>query len=85
MWPINVHQRLLKATFEFLWWVVGGIFGLHRHFRDQPNNSVEVVFWLCCVVVWVVTKIIIVEKRYKQAGAELCQALQSLSYLLAGS
>ena len=34
--------------------MVGG-WGLHSHFHVQPNNSVEVVLLLCCVVVGVVT------------------------------
>ena len=29
--------------------------GLHTHFHVQPNYSVEVMLWLCCVVVGVVT------------------------------
>ena len=29
--------------------------GIHFHFHVQSNNSVEVVLWLCCVVVGVVT------------------------------
>ena len=33
-----------------------GLGGLHSHFRVQPNYSIEVVLWLCCVVVGVVTK-----------------------------
>ena len=28
---------------------------MHIHFRVKPNYSVEVVLWLCCVVVGVVT------------------------------
>ena len=47
LWSMNVA---LKASVEFVWW------GLHSHFRVQPNYSVNVV--LCCVVVGVVTKII---------------------------
>ena len=31
--------------------------GLHSHFCVQPNYSFEVVLWLSCVVVGVVTKI----------------------------
>ena len=30
--------------------------GLQSHFHVQPNYSVEVVLWLCCVVVGGVTK-----------------------------
>ena len=44
-------MRLQKATIEFEWWVRG----LHSHFCVQPNHSFEVVLWLCCVVVGVVT------------------------------
>ena len=29
--------------------------GLHNHFCVQPDYSFEVVLWLCCVVVGVVT------------------------------
>ena len=29
--------------------------GVHGHFHVQPNYSVEVVLWLCCVVVGVVS------------------------------
>ena len=29
--------------------------GVQSHFHVQPNCSVEVVLWLCCVVVGVVT------------------------------
>ena len=42
----------MKATVKFLSWV-----GVHSHFHVQPNFSVEVVLWLCCVVVGVVTKL----------------------------
>ena len=37
------------------WWVLGGVCSLHSHFHVQPNYSVEVVLWLCCVVIGVVT------------------------------
>ena len=47
---MNVNQKLLKATVEFVRWG-----GLHSHFRVQPNYSVEAVLFLCCVVVGVVT------------------------------
>ena len=40
LWKINVNLRLLKATVEFV--------------CMQPNYSVEVVLWFCCVVVGVV-------------------------------
>ena len=43
------------------WGGVGG-WGLHSHFRVQPNNCVEVV--LRCVVVGVVTIIILVPKNF---------------------
>ena len=48
---------LLKAPVEFLWWVGGVRLGevACSHFRVQPNYSVEVVLWLYCVVVVVVT------------------------------
>ena len=32
-----------------------GLGGVHSHFCVQANCSVEVVLWLCCVVVGVVT------------------------------
>ena len=35
--------------------MVGEGGGVHSHFHVQPNNSVEVVLLLCCVVVGVVT------------------------------
>ena len=53
LWPIKVNLSLLNNRVEFLWWWVG--WGLHSHFCVQPNYSVEVVLWLCCVVVGVVT------------------------------
>ena len=58
MLSINVNPRLQQATVEFLWWVVGWG-GMHSHFHVQPNYSADVVadvvLWLCCVVVGVVT------------------------------
>ena len=55
---MNVNLRLKKAAAEFVWW--GGVewwwwWGLHSPFLVQPNYSVEVVLWLCCVVVGVVS------------------------------
>ena len=44
---MDVVLRLTEAAVEFLWWVGGG-WGLHSHFRVQPNYSIDVV--LCCVV-----------------------------------
>ena len=41
---ININLRLLKATFEFLWRVGGGV--VHNHFKLKSNYSVEIV--LCC-------------------------------------
>ena len=43
------------ATVESLWWG-GVVVGVHSHFHGQPIICVEVVLWLCCVVVGVVTK-----------------------------
>ena len=43
---INVNLRLLKASVEFLWWVVCKFI-----FVSNPTT----VLRLCCVVVWVVT------------------------------
>ena len=46
------------ATIEFLWWVgagPGGGGGVHSHFHVQPNYCIEVVLWMCCVVVGDVT------------------------------
>ena len=45
LWSINVNLRLLKASIEFLWWVVGWCTLYTGHFRDQPNYSVEVVLF----------------------------------------
>ena len=55
---ISVNLMLLKASVEFLCWGgvgLGGVGGVHINFHVQPKYSVEVVFWLCCVVVGVVT------------------------------
>ena len=47
---MNIVLRLTYAAVEFLWWGGGGgWWGLHSHFHAQPNYSVEVVLWLCCV------------------------------------
>ena len=46
---------VMEAAVEFLWWVLGGG-GVQSHFHVQPNYSVEVVLWLCSVVVGIVTK-----------------------------
>ena len=43
---INVNLRLLKASVEFLWWVVCKFI-----FVSNPTT----VLRSCCVVVWVVT------------------------------
>ena len=37
--------------------------GLHSYFCVQPNFSVEVVLWMCCAVVRVVTKIVLDSSR----------------------
>ena len=50
MGSVNVDLRLLKASVEWVGWG-----GMHSHFFVQPNYSVEVVLWLCYVVVGVVT------------------------------
>ena len=60
MRSINVSLRLLKAV-DFVIDVVvvvvvgGGGWGIYNHFHVQPNYSVEVVLWVCCVVVGVVS------------------------------
>ena len=46
---INVDLRLLKATVEFLWWLVGGVCKVI--FVSNPTS----VLRLCCVVVGIVT------------------------------
>ena len=47
---------IINATVEFACWMwLGGWVGLHIHFHVQPNYSVEVVLWLCCLVIGVVT------------------------------
>ena len=48
---------LLRATVDFVWLGGGGVCTV-IHFHIQPNYNVEVVLWLCCVVVRVV-KIVI--------------------------
>ena len=45
----EAHLVLLRADVEFLWWW----WGLHSHFRIQPNYSVVIEVVLCCVVVGV--------------------------------
>ena len=50
MGSVNVDLRLLKASVEWVGWG-----GMNSHFFVQPNYSVEVVLWLCYVVVGVVT------------------------------
>ena len=47
-----VTLYLVEAPVKFLWWV--GV-GVHSHFHVQPNHSVDVVLWFCCVLVGVVT------------------------------
>ena len=44
--------------------VWGGV-GWGAHFHVQPNYSVEVVLWLCCVVVGVVTIILMGLTHFK--------------------
>ena len=55
--------------FEFLWWgSVVGCLGLHSHFCVPPKYSVEVVLWLSCVVVGVVTIFEILKQNRKRTN-----------------
>ena len=45
--------------------------GLHSHFHVIPNYSVEIVLWLCYVVVRVVTIMKNYEMYYRSAGVQV--------------
>ena len=45
---------LIYGSLRFLLSLCGGV-GVDQSFRVQPNYSVEVVLWLCCVIVGIVT------------------------------